>query len=430
MTRPVRRSRRASGGRGADGAGPPDTVPTDPRALALAALVRIDEGAYANLVLGPMLGAAGDLDRRDRGFATELVYGTTRMQRACDHLIDPFLLRPVDPRTRALLRLGTYQLAFMKVPAHAAVSSTVAVAPHRTRGFVNAVLRRVADTPPPPCDLATELSYPDWIVERLSEDLGAEDARAALVQGNEAAEVTRRDDGYIQDLGSQWVADAVGAQRGERVLDLCAAPGGKATAMARSGAHVVAADVREHRAGLIAANVTGRIGDRQGPDPLDGAHEPLSHPADRSADRGPAGTVSVVVADGCRPPFVAGSFDRVLVDAPCSGLGVLRRRPDARWRVQPDDVERLTLLQRELLAASVGLLRPGGTLIYSVCTLTRAETRDIDEWLAAEYPQLEPVTALGPPWRRHGRGSLLLPQAAGTDGMFCLRLVSPSTPAH
>lgn len=445
MTRPVRRSHRVSGGRGADGATISDPRHTDPRAVALAALVRIGEGAYANLVLGPMLDAAVHLDRRDRGFATELVYGTTRMQRACDHLIDPFLLRPIDPRTRALLRLGAYQLAFMKVPAHAAVSSTVAIAPHRTRGFVNAVLRRVADTPARPCDLATELSYPDWIVERLNEDLGAEDARSTLVQSNEAGEVTRRDDGYIQDLASQWVADAVGARRGERVLDLCAAPGGKATAMARSGCHVVAADLRAHRAGLIVANltVTGTLADRDHPGPdeeTQGLDDPDAEVLDMPGSpaysaqrvppgrvppgRVPAGKVSVIVADGRRPPFTAGAFDRVLVDAPCSGLGVLRRRPDARWRVQPDDVERLARLQRELLASVVGLLRPGGTLVYSVCTLTRAETLDIDEWLAAEYPQLESVVALGSPWRPHGRGSLLLPQAEGTDGMFCLRLVA------
>lgn len=410
MTRAGRRDHRVPGKRGEGAAPRPAPGSTDPRALALGALVRIEEGAYANLVLGPMLAASG-MDQRDRGFSTELVYGTTRMRRACDHLIDPYLLRPVDTPTRSLLRLGAYQLHFMKVPAHAAVSATVAVAPHRTRGFVNAVLRRVAGAAVPPSDPATELSYPDWLVERLIEDLGAEDARAALVQMNEPAEVSRREDGYIQDLGSQWVADAVGAARGERVLDLCAAPGGKATAMAHGGAHVVAADLRAQRAGLVAANA---------------AASAASYAAGAvSAAAGAGGAkVSVVIADGRRPPWIAAAFDRVLVDAPCSGLGVLRRRPDARWRVQPGDAERLAGLQRELLAASIPLLRPGGTLVYSVCTLTRSETLDIDEWLAAEYPRLEPLAVLGPPWRPHGRGSLLLPQSEGTDGMFCLRLTA------
>ncbi|MBI1845155.1 MAG: rRNA cytosine-C5-methyltransferase [Actinobacteria bacterium] len=404
MTRPGRRGHRVPGKRGEGAAPKPAPVTTDPRALALAALVRIEEGAYANLVLGPMLAASG-MDQRDRGFSTELVYGTTRMRRACDHLIDPYLLRPLDAPTRSLLRLGAYQLHFMKVPAHAAVSATVAVAPHRTRGFVNAVLRRVAESTARPSDLATELSYPDWLVERLIEDLGAEDARAALVQMNEPAEVNRREDGYIQDLGSQWVADAVGAERGERVLDLCAAPGGKATAMAHAGAHVVAADLRAQRAGLVAANAAASA-------------------ASGVSGWAGGGKVSVVIADGRRPPWSTAAFDRVLVDAPCSGLGVLRRRPDARWRVQPGDAERLAGLQRELLVASMDLLRPGGTLVYSVCTLTRTETLGIDDWLAAEYPWLEPLAVLGSPWRPHGRGSLLLPQSEGTDGMFCLRLVA------
>lgn len=384
---------------------PPETksssVSSDPRALALAVLVRIDEGAYANLVLGPML-TATKLDQRDRGFVTELVYGTTRMRRACDYLIDPFLLRPVDPQTRALLRLGAYQLHFMKVPAHAAVSATVAVAPHRTKGFANAILRRVSDASFNPSDLATELSYPDWVVDQLTTDLGADDARDALVQMNEPAEVTKRDDGYTQDLGSQWVAEAVGPQQGERVLDLCAAPGGKATAMAQAGAHVVAADVRAQRAELIASNVLSIADENK---------------------RTTGGKVSVVIADGRRPPWPNGTFDRVLVDAPCSGLGVLRRRPDARWRVQPDDADRLASLQRELLSASIGLLKSGGTLVYSVCTLTKTETLDTDDWLATTYPKLEPLPALNSPWRAHGRGSLLLPQSEGTDGMFCLRLV-------
>lgn len=360
------------------------------RRVALHALRRIDEGAYANLAVRGELDHSS-LDERDRRFVTELVYGTTRMRRACDFLVDRFLLRPVTDDIRRVLRLGAYQLHFAGVPAHAAVGETVALAPQKARGLVNAVLRKVAaggDVEWP--DDATRLSYPDWIVERLRTDLGDDDACAALAQMNEPAEMTVRDDGYRQDRASQWVGALVDARAGDRVADLCAAPGGKATAMASSGAYVVALDLHPSRAALVVAN----------------------------------GLPTVAVADARRPPLRASSFDRVLVDAPCSGLGALRRRPDARWRIEPDAVDRLAALQCELVDAAVDLLRPGGTLVYSVCTLTARESRFVDEHLASSHPSLVPLPVPGPPWRPWGRGALLLPQDAGTDGMTILRLAS------
>jgi 16S rRNA (cytosine967-C5)-methyltransferase len=130
----------------------------------------------------------------------------------------------------------------------------------------------------------------------------------------------------------------------------------------------------------------------------------------------------VLAADARRPPFRPGAFDRVLVDAPCSGLGVLARRPDARWRVDEAAVARLAGVQREILEAASTLVRPGGALVYSVCTLTEAETLGVDRWLATAHPELVAEPPLGVPWRAHGRGALLLPQAAGTDGMFMLKL--------
>ena len=365
------------------------------RGVALAALLRIEEGAYANLVVPSLLDDC-DLAARDRAFVTELVYGTTRMRRACDWLVDRFVERSVDPDVRAALRLGAYQLAFLGTPPHAAVSATVAEVGHRARGLVNAVLRKVAgDLPPRWPDPPTRLSYPDWIVRRLADDLGVDAAAAALEQMNEPPVVTEREDGYVQDEASQWVAAYVGVQPGERVVDVCAAPGGKATAMAAAGAGLVAAaDVLPHRVGLVQANV-GRLGLRN---------------------------VAVLQADGRRSPFRVASFDRLLLDAPCSGLGVLRRRPDARWRVQPDDVDRLACLQRELLDASIPLVRSGGVLVYSLCTLTLSESVGIDEWLAADHPELEALPPPGPPWGPLGRGARLLPQTAGTDGMYVLGL--------
>ncbi|MGH9010895.1 MAG: rRNA cytosine-C5-methyltransferase, partial [Acidimicrobiia bacterium] len=133
-------------------------------------------------------------------------------------------------------------------------------------------------------------------------------------------------------------------------------------------------------------------------------------------------SVQTLVADGRYPPLTGDGFDRVLLDAPCSGLGVLRRRPEARWRLGPADIDRLAALQRELLAAAVPQVRPGGLLAYCVCTLSREETLDIDAWAADTFPSLVPAPAPGPPWRPHGRGALLLPTDAGTDGMFLLLL--------
>ncbi len=397
--------RRASGHKNA-GVEPPRPVPLASRAtargVALEALVRIDDGAYANLVLPGLLARSG-LSRRDRAFATELTYGTARMRRACDWLVDAHLSRPVEPVVRASLRLGAYQLAMAGTPAHAAVSETVDEVPKRARGLVNAVLRRVASERPRPWpDIATRLSYPDWVVERLVADLGEEVALGALAQMNEAPPVTERADGYVQDEGSQQVAVLVGAATGDRVADLCAAPGGKATLMASSPqapALVVGADVREGRAALVRGN----------------------------ARRLKLANLATVVADGRRAPLRPRSLDAVLVDAPCSGLGVLRRRPDARWRVSPGDVERLALLQRQLLAAAADLVRFGGTVTYSVCTLTMAETLGIDEWLTSAHSDLVATPAPGPPWTELGRGALLVPQAAGTDGLYLLRLSKVET---
>src|SRR5690606_34511483 len=179
-------------------------------------------GAYANLALAGALERSG-LEPADRRFVTDLVYGTTRMRRACDHLVDRFLARPVEGRARNALRLGAYQLAFAGVPAHAAVSETVAAAPRPARGLVNAVLRRVAEAPVDWPDDATRLSVPDWVLDELTASLGRERALAALAAMNEPATVTEREDGYVQDPASQAVAGAVGARPGELGLDACAA---------------------------------------------------------------------------------------------------------------------------------------------------------------------------------------------------------------
>ncbi len=368
----------------------------DARRLALEVLGRIERGgAYANLALRAALDRC-DLDRRDRAFVTDLVYGTTRMRRACDHLIDRFLHDDIQPEVRTVLRLGAYQLHWAGVPPHAAVSATVAVAPRRVQGLCNAVLRRVADYQPTWPGPAVELSVPDWLIDRLVADLGLDDALAALAAMNRPAPAVVRDDGYYQDRASQLVADLTGEGLvpGGRVLDLCAAPGGKATALAAAGASVVAADLRPARLGLVAQNA-----DR------------LGH------------AVALIAADGRTPPFRPGSFDRVLVDAPCSGLGVLRRRADARWRGGEADLADLALLQADLLAGAAALVRPGGQLVYSVCTVTEAETAGVDRRFRGAEPRAEPEP-VGRPWRPHGdhgSGGLLLPQDLDSEGMAVFR---------
>jgi 16S rRNA (cytosine967-C5)-methyltransferase len=257
-------------------------------------------------------------------------------------------------------------------------------------------LRRVADHQPTWPGPAVELSVPDWLIDRLVADLGLDDALAALAAMNRPAPAVVRDDGYYQDRASQMVADLTGEElvAGGRVLDLCAAPGGKATALAAAGASVVAADLRPARLGLVAQNA-----DR------------LGH------------AVALVAADGRTPPFRPGSFDRVLVDAPCSGLGVLRRRADARWRGDEADVADLALLQADLLAGAAALVRPGGQLIYSVCTVTEAETAGVDRRFRGAEPRAEPEP-VGGPWRPHGdhgSGGLLLPQDLDSEGMAVFR---------
>ena len=375
--------------------------PRSARRVALDVLARIEnEGAYANLVLGPML-TQSSLSDQDRRFATELVYGSTRMRRACDAVIDRFVDRPPDEATRSILRLGAYQLLFLGVPSHAAVNDTVELAPRRTRGFVNAVLRKVARF-----DLgemrwpseAARLSYPEWIVDRLRDDLG-DDAVPALERMNLAPTVSERADGYVQDPSSQWVAAAVEAEAGERVADLCAAPGGKATALASCGATVVAADRLDGRTRLVAENAD-RLGLRR--------------------QDGPGGDAqfAIVTADGTAPPFRPASFDAVLLDAPCSGLGALRRRADARWRIEPSDVVDLAALQARLLVSAAGLVRPGGRLVYSVCTLLDVESVDHPTPDGFDVDDTPPPTGQ---WRAHQQGWRVLPQDADTDGMVMIR---------
>jgi 16S rRNA (cytosine967-C5)-methyltransferase len=393
-----------------------------------------EDDAYADRAFRP---AAEGLEQRDRALAQRLAYGTVQRVRTLDHGIEQLGKRPVaklDPPVRAALRLGAYQLAFSDVAAHAAVNESVelvrAAGLERAVKFTNAVMRRLALGLP---DLVESLrdgtadeaarrhSYPDWVARVWWRDLGRDEALELMRAQNEAPEtvvrlnklrrgpvtgeldpdipgalhVERVEDcdvavGFVwpQSRGSQLAGLAVGTREGERVLDLCAAPGGKTTQLAEAAAEVVAVELHEGRARELEENCR-RLG---------------------------AANVRVVNADALELPDDLAGFDRVLVDAPCSGLGVLANRPDLRWRAEP-----LPELQLDLLRAAAERTRPGGVVTYSVCTINADENEAV-----VDASGLEPEP-LGPEWPvfahpRRPEFLLTLPHRHGTSGFFVARL--------
>lgn len=398
----------------------------------------------------------GRLDARDRAFAANLAYSTLRWEGTLDWALGAVLTRPLDQVQDDLvdvLRLGAWQLLLGEVPDRAAVGTSVDLAREvvgpQSAGFANGVLRalgRRRETLPWPSTeddhgLGLATGYPGWIAAAARERVGAPRARALLEAGNEAPgltlramddragliamlrdegvdaepgahaaaairapgadpgrlELVRRGRATPQDEASMLVVEALeaalGGVRGARVLDAAAAPGGKATHLASLGADVVATDVRPGRARQV-AQAARRLG---------------------------VG-VAVAVADAARPPWPARSFDAVLLDAPCSGLGVVRRRPELRWRRTPEDVDELADLQVRLLTRCVDLLRPGGVLVFSVCTWTVPETVGVvRQALAAEGDRIavEATAAPDDADRLPGDpGVLLLPDRLGTDGFY------------
>jgi len=371
----------------------PAIAQVSPARRAAYAVVRrvLTEGAWADRALH---GEARDLDARDRAFAKQLAFGTVQRRLTLDHLIAERTTGRLEPGVRAALQLGLYQLLFLdRVAAHAAIAEAVELAkPSPGHRVVNAVLRRVqregADLPSDatPAGAAVRHSHPEWIVRLWWDLLGADEARALLAADNEPAELALRVNplvahdlsdipgrteghtivvdgpfdalahpGYAagaftpQSRASQLVAPLLDPRPGERVLDLCAAPGGKTTHLAAlmgDEGEIVA--VEKHPGRARALEVTAR--------------------------RMRASSVRVVVGDATAFRDADG-FDRVLLDPPCSGLGTLRSHPDLRFRVTPRAVALLAAGQDALLAAARRALRPGGRLVYSVCTISPAEER-------------------------------------------------------
>jgi 16S rRNA (cytosine967-C5)-methyltransferase len=438
------------------------------RDLALAALGRVDDGAYANLVLPALLARSG-LDAAGRAAVTDLVYGSLRLRGALDHALRPLSRQPLErlePLVLRALRLGAYELLFGGTAPHAAVAETVGAVKRAGRrgqaGYVNAVLRRLAASPPtwpdPAADpvgwATTRGSHPAWVVQEALDRLGPEELVALVEADNARPRVTLRAvpgratrDGLlaelaaagvpagphplgtdclvlergdpaalaavrdgravVQDAASALVAPAVGAAPGDLVVDLAAGPGGKAGHLAALGARVLAVERHPGRARMV---------------------------RDTAARLGVAGRLHTVVGDGRCPPLRAGAADAALVDAPCSNLGSLRRRPEARWRHRPDEVPQLVALQLDLLQAAAEAVRPGGTILYSVCTWTRAETDEVVDELLRRRPDLTVHPAGAPPWGSPdpsvpaGGRRQLWPHRDGGDGIFLARLVKTAQP--
>ncbi len=418
------------------------------------------DGAYANLILPALLRERG-LSGRDAAFATELLANTCRWQGSYDMIIAAAAGRPLtgfQPAVLDLLRLGVHQILAMRVPAPAGVAASVDLAAvtvgERVTGLVNAVLRRVAERSLDDWfeqlseglddhdQLALRTAHPRWIVDAYAELLAPTELEPALSANNVSPQVclavrpglahvsdlihagaqpapyspfaarwrgdpadlplVRDGRAGVQDEGSQlvtWALTTVAAPSGWW-LDLCAGPGGKSALLAGlarlDGSRLLASDVAPHRARLVATAVRAYAGEGSAP--------------------------AIVVADATRPAWRAGLFTRVLVDAPCSGLGALRRRPESRWRRSPADLEQLHPLQLALLASAIDSAARGGVIGYLTCSPHRRETTDVlNETLAVRGDiELIPAAQLLPEVPDAGLGPYLQlwPQRHGTDAMF------------
>ncbi|WP_432821807.1 16S rRNA (cytosine(967)-C(5))-methyltransferase RsmB [Trichloromonas sp.] len=402
----------------------------NPRQLAFSILCRVDEGAYADLTLDAELARAGRIDPRDRGLVTELVYGVLRQRGRLDFALTKFCSKPlakVEPRVLTLLRLGAYQLLMLdRVPAPAAVHETVELARQenleRATGFINGILRSIIRQQqeiawPDPADavpyLEKLMAFPHWLAKSWVRQFGAQEAVVigeallqpapftvrvntlkisreafleALAQNGfearptayapEGVVITARSGGpipgdaegwyQVQDEASMLIAHLLGARPQERILDACSAPGGKTThvcALGENAVAVLALDLHPQRVRLVesGARRLGCLG------------------------------IETRAWDLTRvPDFLSPqSFDRVLVDAPCSGLGVLRRNPEIRWRRTAKDVALMAEQQRFILANAAALVKPGGRLLYSLCTLTAEETAGVVQAFLAAHPEFE-----------------------------------------
>jgi 16S rRNA (cytosine967-C5)-methyltransferase len=458
--------------------------PTAPRMIAIRVVERVQRaGAYADLALHHAL-VQSRIPAADRALATELVYGTLRWRGRLDYLIGKALDRDIsklEPLVTSALRVGAYQLFFSdRIPANAAVDEAVrcvrAMGLERATGLVNAVLRRLArdgdsiefpKLETDPLDYLVHAgSLPRWLAERWLAEFGAKEAAELAAVMNEQAPVTIRvnrtkttreallpelierfpdaklcryaPDGIIlgqkgdagqdptflsgqisvQDEASQLVVHLLDPQPGERILDTCAAPGTKTAAIAErlnGEGHVLALDRHPRRLRLVGRGIRR-----------------LEIGGVATLERDATKSLGDLVGDqsGDLPDDLPndGPFDRILVDAPCSGLGALRRNPDARWRLRPEDFESLAKIQRQILESAADVLRPGGSLVYSTCTITPEENESVIQGFMATRPgwQIAPKEAAPAVMQElvDEDGFLrLLPHRHDMDGFFAVRLI-------
>ena len=428
------------------------------RLAAFEILLRVEEGAYASVLLAAR---EAELSKADRALCHELVLGVLRRLLWLDHLIEHYAEREasgLDVAVRIILRLGLYQLRFLsRVPASAAVNESVNLV-HLARkrsagGLVNAVLRRA--TREPDFDPTTEIqnpiekiavaqSHPTWLIERWTKAFGAEEASAFAAANNEPAPVSFRvvqsrgrqaeiidrlraagasvspsqitpsawriaspgilgsvlmdmagnGEVYLQDEASQLLAEVLDAQPGQLVLDLCAAPGGKTTQIAdglRDSGTVIASDLHEHRLRTVAA----------------------------SAQLQALSNIHLVTLNGLQPLPLTASFDRVLVDAPCSGTGTLRRNPEIRWRISPADIHDLSERQKQLLFNASRVVKPGGRLIYSTCSVEIDENEDVRQQFLENNLNFKPADlGIGASLMVAEGAARTWPHRDGVDGFF------------
>src|SRR5215213_8344821 len=423
---------------------PPVAIDVTPARRAAYAVVRrvLAEGAWADRALH---GEARDLGPRDRALAKQLAFGTVQRRLTLDHVIDERTKGRLEPGVRAALQLGLFQLLFLdRVAEHAAIAEAVELAkPSPGHRVVNAVLRRVQrEGAQLPSDrtlrgAAIRHSHPEWLVAMWTQALGAEEARRLLAADNEPSELALRVNplvafdlsdilgrregdtivvdgpfdalahrGYAagaftpQSRASQLVAPLLAPRPGERVLDLCAAPGGKTThvaALMEDRGQVVAVERHRGRAAALA----------------------------RTAQRMGATCVEVRAADAAAEHEPA-AYDRVLVDPPCSDLGTLASRPDARWRKTAEQPERLARTQAAILRAGAAAVRPGGTLVYSTCTISPRENEQLVAAFLSDHPAFEAddLREEVPVWEHPSvpRHLQTLPHRDGTEGFFIARL--------
>ncbi len=342
------------------------------RILAFEILTAVERGGYAADLLAAR---AAPLDSRDAGLASEIVFGVLRYRAQLDFLIGHYSGKPsarLDDAVRQALRMGIYQLRHLeRIPAHAAVSESVELIKRAKKrsatGFANAILRKVDREPVVWPDRAVELSHPAWLLERWERQYGAETAEAVARANLRVPETyVNVETARIQDIGAQSIVPLLRLAAGQSFLDLCAAPGNKTAQAMAAGARAIACDVHFSRLAHL---------------------KPLGVP--------------LVVVDGTGPLPFRQRFDRILIDAPCSGTGTLAHNPEIKWRLRSEDLADLHARQVALLEQGRRALAPGGLLVYSTCSLEREENEDV---VAAVPPTLVLQTVQRLPGREPGDG--------------------------